>query len=52
MERIAIITFCVLLYIGILVLLVSKAIKIVAYVIMCQLDLAKEEMKNFSQVYP
>ena len=52
MERLVIITYCLLLYIGILVLLVSKAIKILAYVIMCQLDLAKEEIKNFSQVYP
>jgi hypothetical protein len=52
MERIAIICFLILLYIGILILMLSKVIKIIAYVVMCQGDLAKEEIKNFSQVFP
>jgi len=52
MERITIFCFIVMLYIGILVLLVSKVIKTLAYLIMLQWDLAKEEIKNFSQVYP
>jgi hypothetical protein len=52
MERLVIVSVIILIYIGIMVLYVSKAIKILAYCIMLNWDGVKEEIKNFNQVYP
>jgi len=52
MERIVVFFCIILIYIGIFVLYISKIIKILAYCIMLNFSEAKDEIRNFNQVYP